>query len=796
MAQQRPTTLYKLPSKPQMPGGVNLTGIGIGLVLLALVLVATTQYLAHAFGYHASLGPSLISIGGFRVYEPWKFAVWVWQWGNQDQLKPVFSIAYAIVVGGAFAAVIGAALISYALKRGNANETEHLHGSAHWATREEIDEMGVLGNSGVYIGAWKDEKDNIRYLRHDGPEHVMVFAPTRSGKGVGLVIPTLLAWPHSALVYDIKGENFALTAGFRKEKAGNHILKFEPTATDGSSVKFNPLEEIRLRTQQEVSDVQNIVTMIVDPDGKGLNDHWSKTGHALLVGALLHVLYSEKDKTLRGVSNFLSDPSRTLEDTMALMMNTVHDPDGGMGWVDNMGQSTKTHPVVASSARDMMNKSENERSGVLSTAMSFLTLYRDPIVASNTCRSEFKVMDLMNLDQPVSLYLVVPPSDKDRLKPLIRLIINQIIRKLTESMKFAGGRSVASYKHRLLLMIDEFPSLGRLDIFQESLAFIAGYGMKAYLITQDLSQLYGAYGKDESIMSNCHVRIAYAPNKIETAELLSKMSGQTTVQKLSESFSGGRTKVMLNQISTSIQEVQRPLLTPDEAMRLPGPTKDAAGNITEAGDMLIFIAGKSPIYGKQILYFKDPVFLARAKLAPPTMSDRVRGADEAKDAPTPQAQVATVPVAAAAFTEVCAEVVTPEVDHSSSQSDVEIADGPEPIKLRSSMLGLGEPVDEEVPEELVMNEWAPDEDSEPVFEEVVIGHEDEPIEAFDMMAELTLAAEGADESEFTSIIELAISEDDSNAMPAPQAEAAEAVEDVTAEGLDDVLGMLYAEAKK
>ncbi|HQT43942.1 MAG TPA: type IV secretory system conjugative DNA transfer family protein, partial [Halothiobacillus sp.] len=311
-------------------------------------------------------------------------------------------------------------------------------------------------------------------------------------------------------------------------------------------------------------------------DGKGMTDHWAKTGHALLVGTVLHVMYSEDDKTLRGVAQFLSNPSRTLDETLAEMMNSNHLGD-------------QPHPVVAASARDMMNKSENERSGVLSTAMSFLTLYRDPIVASNTDKSDFSVADLMNAEQPVSLYLVVPPSDKDRLKPLIRLMINQIIRNLTESMEFKDGRSVAGYKHRLLLMIDEFPSLGRLDIFQEALAFIAGYGMKAYLITQDLSQLYAAYGKDESIMSNCHIRIAYAPNKIETAEL----------------------------ISTSIQEVQRPLLTPDEALRLPGPQKDGQGNIMEAGDMLIFVAGKAPIYGKQILYFKDPLFLARAKFAAP-----------------------------------------------------------------------------------------------------------------------------------------------------------------------------------
>jgi type IV secretion system protein VirD4 len=144
------------------------------------------------------------------------------------------------------------------------------------------------------------------------------------------------------------------------------------------------------------------------------------------------------------------------------------------------------------------------------------------------------------------------------------------------------------------------------------------------LITQDLSQLYAAYGKDESILSNCHIRIAYAPNKIETAELLSKMSGQTTILKTSISTSGKRFGAVLEQVSQSHQEVQRPLLTPDECMRLAGPKKDAQGQITEAGDMLIFAAGFAPIYGKQILYFKDPVFSVRSQVAAPTQSDRLR----------------------------------------------------------------------------------------------------------------------------------------------------------------------------
>jgi type IV secretion system protein VirD4 len=375
-------------------------------------------------------------------------------------------------------------------------------------------------------------------------------------------------------------------------------------------------------TEREVADVQNIMTMIVDPEGKGLKDHWQKSSQALLVGVALHVLYAEKNKTLNGVIGFLSDPGRTVEQSMKFMLDTDHDMTGP-GWPNADGSPNYCHPVVAAVARDMLNKAEEEQSSVISSAVAYLTLYRDPIVARNTAVSDFRVSELMNDDKPVSLYLVVPPSDSDRLRPLIRLVITQIVRGLTEKMAFKDGRSAAGYKHRLLLMLDEFPSLGKLEVFEQSLAFIAGYGLKAYLIIQDISQLWTAYGKEESIFSNCHVRVAYAPNKIETAELLAKMTGTATIVKRSHNYSGTLYGTQSN-VQSSTQETQRSLLTADEVMRLPAARKDDHGNVIEPGDMLIFMAGQTPIYGKQILYFLDPVFSRRAKLPAPLKSDVLR----------------------------------------------------------------------------------------------------------------------------------------------------------------------------
>jgi type IV secretion system protein VirD4 len=306
----------------------------------------------------------------------------------------------------------------------------------------------------------------------------------------------------------------------------------------------------------------------------------------------------------------------------------------GVTWRDNIGKwqtyphlgtsehGPIVHPVVLNAAQEMINRDDREASSVLSTAISYLTLYRDPIIAKNTSRSSFHIHDLMRNDRPVSLYLVAKPVDKDRLRPFVRLFITQVIRRLADEMKFKDGELVKNYKHRLLLMLDEFPSLGRLQVFEEAIGFIAGYGIKSYLITQDISQLHKIYGKDDVISGNCHVQIAYATSNLETAKHLSEASGITTVIKEGESVSGDRGSLMKKSVSVSLQEISRPLLTVDECMRLKGPEKDAEGRILVPGDMLIFVAGHPAVYGKQMLYFLDSELSRRAKLPAPEHSDR------------------------------------------------------------------------------------------------------------------------------------------------------------------------------
>ncbi len=204
------------------------------------------------------------------------------------------------------------------------------------------------------------------------------------------------------------------------------------------------------------------------------------------------------------------------------MLFYPHDPEREHKWHMPTGEVTETHPVVREKAQEMLNKEEKELSGVLSTAKTALALYCDPLVAKHIVSSDFRIMDLVNHEKPISLYIVVPPPQKKRLRPLVRLIFTMIVNRLTERLEFHGSKQ-KYHRHRLLFMIDEFPTLKKMEVFADALSYMAGYGLKAYLVTQDLAQIVEEYGPNESVVSNCQVRVAFAPNKYETAELLTRI---------------------------------------------------------------------------------------------------------------------------------------------------------------------------------------------------------------------------------------------------------------------------------
>lgn len=551
------------------------------VVLGALMLsaIAATQWVADALGYQRQLGPPDAVLLGLRFYAPWKFLEW---WYRFDAYaRPIFETGALIFLGGIAVSVLSA--FGFSLWRSREDKDARTYGSARWASARDIKRLGLTSGDGVILG-----EANGRILRHDGDEHVLVVAPTNTGKSVGVSLPTGLVWRGSYFTLDLKGENWTVTSGLRR--AFGPVYRFAPTTSD--THRYNPLTQVR-RGEAEVRDAQVLADMLVDPEGAlRERSHWQLRAFELLVAAMLWTLYAERDKSLARVGEILADPQRPVLD---LFTEMLHRPirDGA------------PHPVVAASARQMLDMAEGERSGVVSTALGCLALYRDPVLARATSASDFAIEDLVAGPRPVSLYLIVPPEEMSRLKALLRLVINQMLKRLTEvAARETNGR-------RVLLLLDEFPQLGKLDFFEHALAYIRGYRLKACLVAQSLNQIAHAYGEHASIIDNAHVRVAFACNDERTARRISDMLGQTTETRAQMNYAGSRMAAWLGHTMVSRQEVPRPLLTPGEVMQL---SQDEA---------LILTGGAPPIRARKVRYFAMPMF--KARMRPPYASPRLDG---------------------------------------------------------------------------------------------------------------------------------------------------------------------------
>lgn len=553
-------------------------------VLSALAgLWVGTQSLASSAGFDASvLGEPVMMLGRQPIYAPWKLFVWASSFGFEDERVRAGYLWTLLGVGLGLIGGVSFRVFSDSQREGE-ELTRNVYGDAAFAKMPEIRRMGLVGQGrGVFLGKTRDGQ----YIRHDGPEHYAIIAPTRSGKGAGIVVPTLLSWRGSVIVYDLKEENFQRTAGERSRFSD--ILYFNPNSL--STTRFNPLDEIR-SGDCEVRDAQNIANMIIEPDRPGVHDHWIRTGNSLLTAAILHVRYAAPpwERNLNGVAKLLSRPDKTLTETLQEMLETKHIRGEG-------NRPLKAHPGVVSAVRDVLNKSGDDKSSVVSTVMGYLGVYRDPLLANATSCSDFSIDSLVNGERPKSLYMVIPAGDIDRLRPIIRLVVNLICRRLTERA-VTGERRDQEHLHKMLLMLDEFPALGRLEFFESALGFLAGYGLKAMLVCQSLAQLKQVYGDRSSILDNTHVRVLFRPETVETAEYISKTLGQTTVRYKTQSESGRKGSPFKGSVNESLHFGARPLLTPREVMELPDD------------EALVMVGGGKPIRAKKIRYFDDGSFI-------------------------------------------------------------------------------------------------------------------------------------------------------------------------------------------
>jgi type IV secretion system protein VirD4 len=481
-----------------------------------------------------------------------------------------------------------------ALRRLTFVRTGDLHGSARFATPTEIaaadfvldDPQAHLTQSfNVPIGTLAT-RGHEQLVRVAGDVHFLAFAPPGAGKTTSLVIPATQDFAGNVLVLDVKGELAAATAGYRHQH-GSRILLLDPSRDEPHLARYNPLLSVR-PWPHDVQDVTELAQLLV-PDSPGSDPFWKQSARTLLEGVLLHVLYTSPQKTLAACYRLLCDPEHPIEDQFEWMLKVEHDP-AGTDW--------KQHPRVRSAARTFLDMPAITRGGVVANAQASLSPYSDPILEAATCTSDFSLEDLyLRRDKPVSLYLVIDPNSLQRLSNHIRIVVSQVTAALTRKLPTEVDR------RPVLMILDEFPTFGKMTVVETALAYLRGYGVQVYIVVQHIGQLIAAYGKTEGISPNCALHIAFAPAHLETAEQLSKTAGQQTVAF--ERGSVSRTTPLSASASFQQTDSGRALLSPDEIMRLP------------KGHALVIRTGMRPFIVQPRPYFSDSLRAAAARLPVP-----------------------------------------------------------------------------------------------------------------------------------------------------------------------------------
>lgn len=604
---------------------IFVTVLFFGIFYLALQFA--TQYVAAVFNYDPALAAetSVIYQGeSFVIYQPLAFVSWFFTFRDYD--REVFKTALRFFYVGAIICCVALIICKNTLYKKN----NGIFGSARFANAKDITDMGFFKAAGIFMGVFKG-----RYLRDDSETHLMMIAGSRAGKGVGSIIPTSITWPGSIIFTDIKGELWNITSGCRKYFLKNYVFKFQPNTLD--SCHYNPLKEMRIRTPHEIADVDNMLGMLVkNQDSSKSSDmaFWNESAIILIKAVVLFLLYTRQNASLPEVNKFLFGASEYIWDSLSPEEKMQYEAEKNeylnapvksrlayirnyAGYDDNSKKWFKSyyndlsgkHPIIVSCCNDMIGREEKQFSGILGNVGALLRVYQDPILAANMADSDFTITDLVDSDRPCSLYFVIPPSEISRLAPVTNLIIEMIFHRLTDESRlhYENYRGLPKSKHRLLMMLDEFPSFGHLGIMEKVLSYCAQFKIKCYLIAQNEKQIEEVYKANSSIYGNTDIKIYQTPNENKTAESISKALGKKTVTVASRGF-GSAVFNPIGATSTNEHETGRELLTVDELRAL------------DNGKEIIFYKGQPPILCEKFRFFEQPKMMARLSM-PPKKSD-------------------------------------------------------------------------------------------------------------------------------------------------------------------------------
>lgn len=584
------------------------------LILFILMFILSSSFsatIAVMFQEELDIGykQAFYVIEDFPLYYPQIIYFWHIHFAQTSsysliaQTHPGLYISIMSILVGTILGTVAFARI-LAIFRGAHNKNLKTQGLARWAKDAELDDYMLYGKTGVVLAQTNDAyytktksgvslKRKGRLIIHDtdAAEHILVAAPTRSGKGVGVIIPTLLTWIDSVVVLDIKGENWDITSGFRSQFS--HTYRYQPTSPE-ISININPLDAIQ--ENRVVADALLIAETII-PEEKGHGKHFSDSARNLFAALIVHIVSYKADDFSMGDEDIpaLLDPTQPR--SLATISQGIDDVK--MEFVDVCEVLQRSpHNFVSSAAAGYCQTPDNEAGSILSSMRRSIIVYRDPSIATCTNTSSIDIAQLTTEKHPVSLYLCAPARDLERVFPLYNLIITFVLHK--KQMYFESGKTTD--QHKLLFLLDEFPMLGKNQIIEKSLAFSAGFGIKYLIITQSFVQLDSIYGEQNAFRDNTRIKLVYASGNHKMAREISEALGKETLLKESTSISGDKGSVFLKNISTSTQELGRALLTPDQIMALDNDTA------------ILLISGGHPALAKKVRYFCDPRFLKNCNL--------------------------------------------------------------------------------------------------------------------------------------------------------------------------------------
>ena len=452
------------------------------------------------------------------------------------------------------------------------------HGSARFANRKELKKL--QREDGLLIGR---NPHTGRLLRYDGPAHLITLAPTRAGKGVGTVIPNLLAAERSVLVIDPKGENARIAGEARRRFGTVHVL--DPFEVSGMlSAAYNPFDRLTPDSLDLGEDVASLTeALVMDPPGQVTEAHWNEEAKAILGGLIMFcVCHEDRDRrTLATVREYLTLPPEKLRALLELMQDS--DAAGGL---------------IARAANRFLGKADREAASVLSNAQRHTHFLDSPRIARVLSRSDFHFSDLRH--RITSVFLVLPPNRMDAYSRWLRLLVSQALQDIARDAEasvrsLSGPAGAQGGTQRLrtptLFLLDEFAALGRLEAVERAMGLMAGYGLQLWPILQDMSQLKDLYGERAgTFIANAGVQQVFGVNDFETAKWLSQMMGQETAGFQTDSFKPGDGPSLSNNLTG------RDLLTPDEIMQL------------RPENQLLRVQGQATAVAQKLRYYADPEF--------------------------------------------------------------------------------------------------------------------------------------------------------------------------------------------